>query len=69
MTGSGNEDRLLKAAEAARYLGYAEGTVRNKAASGDIPSIKLPSGALRFSLVALEAWAREHDAELANSRT
>jgi excisionase family DNA binding protein len=67
MTGSGNEDRLLKAAEAARYLGYAEGTVRNKAASGEIPSIKLPSGALRFSLLALEAWAGQRDAEPANA--
>lgn len=62
MTDTGNEDRLLKAAEAATYLGYAEGTVRNKAAAGEIPSVKLPSGGLRFRLSALDAWVEERDA-------
>lgn len=56
MTDTGNEDRLLTAAEAGRYLGYAEGTVRNKAAAGEIPSVKLPTGALRFRRSSLEEW-------------
>jgi excisionase family DNA binding protein len=58
MTDTGNDDRLLTAGEAARYLGYAEGTVRNKAADGDLPSVKLPSGGLRFRRSELEAWSR-----------
>lgn len=62
MTDAGNEDRLLTAEEAARYLGYAEGTVRNKAAAGEIPSVKLPSGALRFRRSALDAWMTERQA-------
>lgn len=62
MTGDGNEmdDRLLTAGEAATYLGYAEGTVRNKAAAGEIPSVKLGT-ALRFRRSELDAWINEHD--------
>lgn len=69
MTPSGNslEDRLLTAAEAARYLGYAEGTVRNYAAEGKIPSVKLP--ALRFRRSALDAWIEERDAEVRAQRS
>lgn len=55
-------DRLLTAIEAARYLGYAEGTVRNKASSGELPSVKLGT-ALRFRRSALDAWIAEQDAE------
>lgn len=54
-------DRLLTAAEAARYLGYTEGTVRNKASAGEIPSVKL-GHALRFRLSTLDAWIAEQDA-------
>lgn len=54
------EDRLLTAAEAARFLGYSEGTVRNKASAGELPFVKLPSGGLRFRLSELEAWTRSH---------
>jgi len=49
-------DRLLPASEAAHFLGYTEGTLRNKASAGEVPSVKLPSGALRFRLSELEAW-------------
>jgi len=56
MTGPGNaDDRLLTAREAAHYLGYAEGTVRNKAAAGEIPFVKLGT-ALRFRRSELDAW-------------
>ena len=58
MTPTGNDDRLLTAAGAAHYLGYAEGTVRNKAAAGEIPSVKLGT-ALRFRLSELDAWITE----------
>lgn len=54
-------DRLLTAAEAARYLGYSEGTIRNKASRGEIPSVKL-GHALRFRLSELDAWIAEQDA-------
>ncbi|MEQ1573101.1 MAG: helix-turn-helix domain-containing protein [Vicinamibacterales bacterium] len=57
-----NADRLMKAAEAARYLGYTEGTLRNKAAAGEVPSVKLPGGALRFRRSALDAWMVEREA-------
>lgn len=61
MTGNHLPDRLLTAAEAARYLGYSEGTVRNKASAGDLPYVKLGT-ALRFRLSELEAWVAEQDA-------
>lgn len=54
-------DRLLTAAQAAEYLGYTEGTVRNKAAAGELPTIKLGT-ALRFRLSELDAWIAAQDA-------
>lgn len=54
-------DRLITAEEAALYLGYSEGTVRNKASAGEIPFTKLPSGALRFRISALDAWIAAHN--------
>ncbi len=56
MTDASNEDRLMTAKEAARYLGYAEGTVRNKASAGELPIVKLKSGALRFRKSELDMW-------------
>lgn len=54
-------DRLLTAAEAARYLGYSEGTIRNKASRGEIPFVKL-GHALRFRLSELDSWIEAQDA-------
>lgn len=54
-------NRLLKPAEAAHFLGLAEGTVRNKASAGEIPFVKL-GAALRFRLSDLEEWVEEQDA-------
>ena len=55
-------NRLLTAAEAGRFLGYSEGTVRNKASAGEIPYVKLGT-ALRFRLSDLEDWVDEQDAK------
>ena len=54
------DDRLLRAPEAARYLGYSTGTVRNMASDGTLPSVKLPTGGLRFRLSELQAWVAGH---------
>lgn len=53
--------RLLTAGEAARLLGYSEGTIRNKASAGEVPYVKLGT-ALRFRLSDLEEWIEEQDA-------
>lgn len=55
------DDRLLTAAELAQYLGLSEGTIRNKASAGEIPSVKL-GFALRFRLSEIDAWIAEQDA-------
>jgi excisionase family DNA binding protein len=49
-------DRLLKVREAARYLGFSPGHLRELASAGTVPSEKLPTGGLRFRLSALDAW-------------
>lgn len=56
------KDRLLTAAEAGRFLGYSESTIRNKASLGEIPFVKLGT-ALRFRLSELESWVEQLDAE------
>lgn len=65
-TGSNDDERLLTAREAARYLGLAEGTVRNKVSAGDIPYVKVGT-ALRFRRSALDAWVEEHSPQPAAS--
>lgn len=54
-------DRLLTAAELARYIGMSQGTIRNKASAGEIPTVKL-GFALRFRLSEIDAWIAEQDA-------
>jgi excisionase family DNA binding protein len=58
-----NPNRLLKAAEAAEYLGFVEGTVRNMVSAGTIPHLKV-GRALRFRVSDLDRWldARAKDA-------
>lgn len=56
------EDRLLTAAEAAQYLGYSEGTIRNKVSAGELPHVKLGT-ALRFRRSELDTWIAEQDAK------
>lgn len=60
MMNNGFEDRLLTAAEAASYLGYAEGTVRNKVSRGEIPFVRF-GRTVRFRLSALERWIEDQD--------
>jgi excisionase family DNA binding protein len=48
-------DRLLTARMAGEYLGWKEGTIRNKAYRKEIPSLKLGK-ALRFRKSDLDRW-------------
>jgi excisionase family DNA binding protein len=54
-------DPLMTAKEAAEYLKLSEGTVRNMAAAGDIPRIKIGT-ALRFRLSDLNGWVESRKA-------
>jgi excisionase family DNA binding protein len=47
---------LVKAKAAARFLGLSVGYVRKRAADGDIPCVKMPTGGVRFRMSELEAW-------------
>ncbi len=53
-----SDDRLLTVEEVGRYLGFAPGTIYNKAARGEIPSVKLGS-ALRFRKSEIDRWIDE----------
>lgn len=55
------EDRLLTVKEAALYLGFAEGTIRNKVSKNEIPYVKLGK-ALRFRKSELDRWIIEKHA-------
>lgn len=55
------EDRLLSYDEAAAYLGFAAGTLRNKVSAGGVPHLKLGK-AVRFRRSELDAWVREQNA-------
>lgn len=55
MPNNAPDDRLLTAREAAAYLGYAEGTVRNKVSQNDIPHVRL-GRTLRFRKSELDRW-------------
>jgi excisionase family DNA binding protein len=50
---------LLTTREVAELLGVHPETVLKWARAGDLPSIKLPSGAVRYHPEQLEAWMRE----------
>jgi excisionase family DNA binding protein len=64
MTSNVSEDRLLTAREAGRYLGFAEGTIRNKASRDELPHVKL-GRTLRFRKSELDRWIIEQDAAAA----
>jgi len=57
-TPEGNVDRLLTTEEVASYLGYAVQTIYNKVHAGQLPVIRLDTGALRFRLSAIDAWLK-----------
>jgi len=53
-------DRLLTYADAARYLGLRESTLRAKVLARTIPFIRLGTRATRFRLSELDAWIDSH---------
>lgn len=59
---NGFEDRLLTAAEAGVFLGYAEGTIRNKTSRGEIPHVQM-GRTVRYRLSDLRAWVIAQDNE------
>lgn len=68
MSNNAIEDRLLTAEEAGKYLGLAEGTVRNKANRGEIPFERLgptPQHSLRFRKSELDRWIASESAKSA----
>lgn len=61
MASNVSEDRLLTAREAGRYLGFAEGTIRNKASRDELPYVKL-GRSLRFRRSELDRWIIDQQA-------
>jgi hypothetical protein len=49
---------LLTARQAGVRLGMSEAAIRRAGQRGVLPTIKLPSGGVRFDPSALDAWAR-----------
>jgi excisionase family DNA binding protein len=59
---AGNEDdRYMTPEQAAAYLGYAVGTIRNKISRGEIPFKKL-GYSVRLLKSELDAWVEAQDA-------
>jgi excisionase family DNA binding protein len=52
-------DRLLTAREVAERLGVSPATVLRWVRRGELPAIRLPSGAIRFRESELEAWLEQ----------
>lgn len=57
-------DRLLTVKQAATFLGYAEGSIRNMAGRGDLPVTRL-GRSVRFRLSELERWIAEKNGKAA----
>jgi excisionase family DNA binding protein len=53
---SGEEDRLLTIAEAAKFLGLTVGGTYHLVSQRRIPVVRLSSRCIRFSLGALQKW-------------
>jgi excisionase family DNA binding protein len=49
-------DRLLTARQVADLLGVSTETILRWTSRGALPAIRLPSGAIRFREVELDAW-------------
>jgi excisionase family DNA binding protein len=54
-------DRLLTAREIAERVGVSSETVLRWVRRGEIPAIKLPGGAIRFSAGEFEAWLKARE--------
>jgi excisionase family DNA binding protein len=52
---------LLTARETAAQLGVSIGALLRWTRAGNVPAIKLPSGAVRYRPEQLEAWIHEHE--------
>jgi excisionase family DNA binding protein len=52
-------ERLLTCREVAELLGVSSETILRWHRRGQLPSIRLPSGAIRFDREALDAWLAE----------
>jgi excisionase family DNA binding protein len=59
---------LATARQTADRLGISAGALLRWARAGKVPSVKLPSGAVRFRPEAIEAWL-EHDCSRAGGAT
>jgi excisionase family DNA binding protein len=54
-------DRLLTANEVAEFLSVSAETVLRWTRRGDLPGFRLPGGALRYRLEAIETWLAERE--------
>jgi excisionase family DNA binding protein len=54
-------EQLLTAREVAPLLGISIAVLLRWARYGKVPSVKLPSGAVRFRPSAIELWLIEHE--------
>ena len=60
-------ERLLTAREVGEMLGVSTGALLRWRRAGQVPAVKLPSGAVRYRPEAIEAWLAER--EMANGAT
>jgi excisionase family DNA binding protein len=54
-------DRLLTARQLADRLGVSAGALLRWTRAGEVPAVKLPSGAIRYRPDAIEAWLAERE--------
>jgi excisionase family DNA binding protein len=53
-------ERLLTAREVAELLGVSTGALLRWTRAGEVPAVKLPSGAVRYRPEEIDAWLNEH---------
>ena len=58
--------RLLTAREVAEWIGVSPETVLRWTRRGDLPAIRLPSGALRFHEDTLDRWMADRATDVAD---
>jgi excisionase family DNA binding protein len=54
-------ERLLTAREVAEQLGVSAGALLRWTRAGQVPAVKLPSGAIRYAPERIDAWLRERE--------
>jgi excisionase family DNA binding protein len=55
-----SERRLLTARELGEQLGVSTGALLRWTRSGQVPAVKLPSGAVRYRPEDIETWLNDH---------